>query len=101
MTIRTQTITAPNQIVVRNRLDVKQQIVDAVKVDPWVRVEVDLGTCAYIDSSGLAVLVTASRYQTRNTHHGLPLVLSNLTPDIATLFELTKLADLFDIKEAV
>ena len=57
---------------------------------------VDFANTAYIDSSGLGVLVSLSK---KIREQGGELVLASLNEDLRTLFELTKLDTLFRIAD--
>lgn len=59
-----------------------------------MKVVVNLNGVSYIDSSGLATLVEMLK-KTRS--YGGKLRLSNLAPKVRSLFEITKLEQLFDI----
>ena len=56
----------------------------------------DLGRVTYIDSAGLGALVDASKGV---REHGGAVRLVNLDKDLKTLFELTRLAELFRMDE--
>ena len=59
------------------------------------RVVVNLKSVTYVDSSGLATLVEILK---NIRQYGGKLKLSNLSPKIKSLFEITKLEKLFDIQ---
>jgi len=86
-------VTVDGQLVVTNRQEFKQAILDAV--ENGVRVVVaDFSTAGYIDSSGLGALVSLSR-RLRETGGDLRLV--GLNDDLRSLFELTRLDALFPL----
>jgi len=86
-------VTVNGQLVVTNRQEFKQAILDAV--EEGVRVVVaDFSTAGYIDSSGLGALVSLSR-RLRETGGDLRLV--GLNDDLRSLFELTRLDALFPL----
>jgi len=86
-------VTVDGQLVVTNRQEFKQAILDAV--EEGVRVVVaDFSTAGYIDSSGLGALVSLSR-RLRETGGDLRLV--GLNDDLRSLFELTRLDALFPL----
>ena len=60
-----------------------------------LKVAVNLSSVAYVDSSGLATLVEAHQ---KMKGSGGRLRLTNLTPKVRSLFEITKLEKLFDIQ---
>jgi len=63
-----------------------------VKKDP--KVVINLSKVTYVDSSGLATLVEILKNM---RSYGGKLKLTNLSPKIKSLFEITKLEKLFDI----
>lgn len=86
-------VTVEGQLVVTNRQEFKQSILDAV--EQGVRlVVVDFTSSGYIDSSGLGALVSLSR---RLREGGGDLRLVGLNEDLRTLFELTRLDALFPL----
>ena len=81
------------QLVVGNRQEFKQAILD--EVEQGVRlVIVDFSKSAYIDSSGLGALVSLGK---RLREAGGDLRLTGLNDDLRTLFELTRLDSLFPL----
>jgi anti-sigma B factor antagonist len=81
------------QLIVGNRQDLKQKILDAL--DGGARkFVIDFSKTGYIDSSGLGVLVSLSK---KIREQGGELRLAGLNDDLQTLFELTKLDTLFTI----
>ena len=62
---------------------------------PAKKVVIHLEKVTYVDSSGLATLVEILKNMRQ---YGGRLKLSNLSPKIKSLFEITKLDKLFDIK---
>ena len=82
-------------LVVGNRQALKQLVLDELARGER-SFRVDFGRTRYVDSSGLGVLVAMAKKvkQERGT-----LRLSNLDGDLRTLFELTKLATLFQYEE--
>ena len=86
-------VTVDGQLIVGNRQELKQQVIDAL--DGGARkFVVDFSKTGYIDSSGLGVLVSLSK---KIREHGGDLRLAGLNEDLQTLFELTKLDTLFAI----
>ncbi len=86
-------VTVDGQLIVGNREELKQQVIDAL--DGGARkFVVDFTRTGYIDSSGLGVLVSLSK---KIREHGGDLRLAGLNEDLQTLFELTKLDTLFAI----
>lgn len=86
-------VTVEGQLVVNNRQEFKQAILDAVEQGARVAV-VDFSGAGYIDSSGLGALVSLSR---RLRDAGGDLRLVGLNEDLRTLFELTRLDALFPL----
>ncbi len=81
------------QLVVSNRQEFKQAILDAVEEGARV-VVVDFSRSPYIDSSGLGALVSLGK---RLRELGGDLRLTGLNDDLRTLFELTRLDVLFPL----
>jgi anti-sigma B factor antagonist len=81
------------QLIVGNRHELKQKILDALESGEKKFV-VDFSRTGYIDSSGLGVLVSLSK---KIREAGGDLRLAGLNEDLHTLFELTKLDTLFAI----
>lgn len=86
-------VTVDGQLVVTNRQEFKQAILDAVEQGMKL-VVVDFTDSGYIDSSGLGALVSLSR---RLREAGGDLRLVGLNEDLRTLFELTRLDALFPL----
>ena len=84
------------QLIVGNRQELKQKILDALGTGERKFV-VNFSDTSYIDSSGLGVLVSLSKKI--REQEGV-LRLSNLNEDLRTLFELTKLDTLFEIADS-
>ncbi len=81
------------QLVVTNRQEFKQAILDAVEQGAKTIV-IDFTRAGYIDSSGLGALVSLSK---RVRDAGGDLRLVGLNDDLRTLFELTRLDALFPL----
>jgi anti-sigma B factor antagonist len=86
-------IDVKGQLIVGNRQELKQKILDELE-SGGRRFLVDFAGTGYIDSSGLGVLVSLSK---KIREQGGELRLANLNEDLRTLFELTKLDTLFHI----
>ena len=86
-------IDVEGQLIVGNRQELKQKILDELGTGERKFV-VNFSDTSYIDSSGLGVLVSLSKKI--REQEGV-LRLSNLNEDLRTLFELTKLDTLFEI----
>jgi anti-sigma B factor antagonist len=89
----TVVVTVNGQLVVTNRQEFKQAILDAAEQGARL-VVVDFSQAGYIDSSGLGALVSLSR---RLREAGGDLRLVGLNDDLRTLFELTRLDALFPL----
>ena len=86
-------IDVEGQLVVTNRQEFKQVVLDEVERGARSFV-VDFTRTAYIDSSGLGALVSLGK---RIREAGGDLRLSGLNEDLRTLFELTRLDALFPL----
>ncbi|MCU0650552.1 MAG: STAS domain-containing protein [Gemmatimonadaceae bacterium] len=86
-------VAVDGQLVVTNRQDFKQQVIE--RIDAGARkLVIDFAHAAYVDSSGLGVLVSLAK---RVREAGGQLRLSGLNEDLRVLFELTRLDSLFQI----
>jgi anti-sigma B factor antagonist len=85
------------QLIVGNRHDLKQKILDAMEAGDHKFV-IDFAQTGYIDSSGLGVLVSLAK---KVREQGGDLRLAGLNDDLRTLFELTKLDTLFTLVDSV
>lgn len=81
------------QLVVTNRQEFKQAILEAVEEGART-VVIDFTRSGYIDSSGLGALVSLSK---RVREAGGDVRLVGLNDDLRTLFELTRLDQLFPL----
>jgi anti-sigma B factor antagonist len=88
-------VTVEGQLIVANRQELKQVILDALEGGAR-RFVIDFSPTAYIDSSGLGALVSINK-KVRET--GGELRLAGLNEDLRALFELTKLDTLFQITD--
>lgn len=88
-------IEVEGQLIVGNRQELKQKVLDESEAGAR-KILVDFAKTAYIDSSGLGVLVSLAK---RQRELGGDLRLANLNDDLQTLFELTKLDTLFQIAD--
>ena len=88
-------IDVDGQLIVGNRQELKQRVLDEAEGGAR-RILIDFAKTAYIDSSGLGVLVSLAK---RLRELGGDLRLANLNDDLQTLFELTKLDSLFQISD--
>ncbi len=86
-------IDVEGQLVVTNRQEFKQVVLDEVERGARSFV-VDFTRSAYIDSSGLGALVSLGK---RIRESGGDLRLAGLNEDLRTLFELTRLDALFPL----
>ena len=88
-------INVEGQLIVGNRQELKQKILDALEAGDR-KFLIDFTRTGYIDSSGLGVLVSLSK---KVRDQGGDLRLAGLNEDLKTLFELTKLDTLFAISD--
>jgi anti-sigma B factor antagonist len=88
-------IDVDGQLIVGNRQELKQRVLDEAEGGAR-RILIDFAKTAYIDSSGLGVLVSLAK---RLRELGGDIRLANLNDDLQTLFELTKLDTLFQISD--
>lgn len=84
------------QLIVGNRQELKDEVLKSLDSDSR-KYLIDFRDTAYIDSSGLGVLVSLSK---KIREKGGEMRLSNLNEDLRTLFELTKLDTLFVIADS-
>ena len=89
-------IEVDGQLIVGNRQDLKQRVLDALEAGNR-KFLIDFSRTGYIDSSGLGVLVSLSK---KIRDEGGDLRLAGLNEDLKTLFELTKLDTLFAITDS-
>ncbi len=89
-------IAVDGQLVVGNRQEFKQLVLDQVEQGAR-RVLIDFTDTGYIDSSGLGALVSLGK---RIREHGGELRLAGLNEDLRTLFELTRLDTLFRLHDS-
>lgn len=89
-------IAVDGQLIVGNRQELKQTVLDALE-EGSRKFLIDFAGTGYIDSSGLGVLVSLSK---KIREHGGELRLANLNDDLRSLFELTKLDTLFQISKS-
>ena len=84
-------ISVVGQLVVGNRQEFKQAVLDEVELGAR-RILIDFTETGYVDSSGLGALVSLNK---RVREVGGELRLAALNEDMRTLFELTRLDTLF------
>ena len=82
---------ADGQLVVANRQELKQKVLEELEHGE-TKFVIDFSRTAYIDSSGIGALVTLVR---KVRAQGGDLRVSNLNEELTMLFELTKLDVLF------
>ena len=86
-------VSIEGRITVDNSPEMRDKLADALKPKP-AEVTVDLSGVTYIDISGLATLVEASRIAHQQGTH---LVLTGIQGQTRYLFEVSHLDQLFDI----
>jgi anti-sigma B factor antagonist len=87
------TVAVEGQLIVTNRQEFKQAILDEVELGARTIV-IDFSQSGYIDSSGLGALVSLSK---RVRDAGGDVRLTALNEDLRRLFELTRLDQLFPL----
>lgn len=87
-------VSVEGQLIVGNRQELKQTVLAELERGSR-RFVIDFTRTGYIDSSGLGILVSLSRSIGQERGE---LRLAALNDDLRTLFELTKLNTLFDIR---
>jgi len=83
------------QLIVGNRQELKQKVLDELERGEK-KFLIDFAQTGYIDSSGLGVLVSLSK---KIREQGGELRLANLNDELRTLFKLTKLDLLFQLRD--
>lgn len=86
-------IKLPTQLLVRNRQEFKQSVLDNVGLRHLI---VDGSDCGYIDACGLGALISVNK---KLHTKGCQMVLSGLNDDLTVLMELTKIDTLIPIAE--
>ena len=90
-------IEVAGQLIVGNRQELRQMVLAELAQGSRSFV-VDFALTGYIDSSGLGILVSLSK---KIREAGGRLQLASLNEDLRTLFELTKLYTLFEIRDSL
>ena len=83
----------PQRLVMENAPAVRKDLLHLIDTGHQQLV-LDLGEVAFVDSSGLSVLVSALKAANKNTGS---VVLLNLTNDVRALIELTRMHEVFQI----
>lgn len=86
----------PDQLLVGNRKEFRQKIVELFEAGAR-EVQLDLAGTGYIDAAGLGVLVGAQRAG-RTIHADNRIVFLRANDDLITLFQITHLDTLFEIR---
>lgn len=94
---RTVVLEVDGQLIVGNREGLKRMVLAALD-DGARRFVIDFARTAYIDSSGLGVLISLSKEVRRA---GGDLRLASLSEDLQNLFELTRLDTFFRISDSL
>jgi len=87
------TVAIEGRVTIDNSPDMRSRLADALKLKPG-ELAVDLSRVTYIDTSGLATLVEASRIAHQQ---GTRLVLTGIQGQTRYLFEVSHLDRLFDM----
>ena len=91
--IMQDTVAIEGRVTIDNSPDMRSRLADALKLKPG-ELAVDLSRVTYIDTSGLATLVEASRIAHQQ---GTRLVLTGIQGQTRYLFEVSHLDRLFDM----
>ena len=83
----------PQRLVMENAPAVRKDLLHLINTGHQQLV-LDLGEVAFVDSSGLSVLVSALKAANKNAGS---VVLLNLTNDVRALIELTRMHEVFQI----
>lgn len=83
----------PQRLVMANAPSVRKELLEMIANDQRHLV-LDLGEVAFVDSSGLSVLVSALKAAHKVSGS---VVLLNLTDDVRALIELTRMHEVFQI----
>ncbi len=83
----------PQRLVMENAPAVRKDLLHLIDTGHQQLV-LDLGEVAFVDSSGLSVLVSALKAANKNAGS---VVLLNLTNDVRALIELTRMHEVFQI----
>lgn len=90
-------LTDERHLVVANRQRLKQEI-----LDEWEKgalaVHVDFAACGYIDSSAIGALLSALNHGRRDYDVRCRIVLERVSEDLRNLFEMIKIAPLFEFQ---
>lgn len=92
----TALIEVRGQLVVSNRRELRQKILEALEKGAR-KFLIDFRETGYIDSSGVSVLV---HVWNRIQEQGGALWIANLNEDLRSLFELTRLDAVFEIADS-
>lgn len=84
------------QLIVGNRRELRQKVLEALEAGARKFV-IDFGETSYIDSSGVGVLVHLAK---KIGEQGGALRIANLSEDLRSLFELTRLDSVFQIADS-
>jgi anti-sigma B factor antagonist len=87
------TITMEGRVTIDNSNEVRERLAAALRLQPS-QLDVDLSRVTYIDLSGLATLLEATRIARGQNGR---LLLNGIQGQVAYLLEATHLAELFDI----
>lgn len=88
------TIAIPAKLDVSNTVEIKNQIRQAIEAEGCRKMIVDLAATTFIDSSGLAALI--SGLKTMRAQGG-KLVVANMGEQARTIFDLTRMDLVFTI----
>ena len=83
----------PQRLIMENSMAIRKDLLELIATGHRYLV-LDLGKVAFVDSSGLSVLVSALKAAHKTSGR---VVLLNLTDDVRALIELTRMHEVFQI----
>lgn len=86
-------VTLSGRLILKDAAEVRERL-RAIIENGQNRLLLDLGGLTFIDSSGCSVLISA--FKAMRARDGR-LALCNLTPEVQSLIELTRLTEIFEI----
>lgn len=92
--METHNIKMPVEFSIDQAASFREEVYPLVKTS-GVRVELDFSECTFIDSTGLGVLV--GMLKKSNENH-CRMILKHLNADVARVFKITRLEQVFDIQ---
>ncbi len=96
--MKIRTILTPPKLDISNTLEVREQIKQIIEQDDCLGLIVDLSDTTFIDSSGLATLISGLKLMRSKDGQ---LVLANMGAEARTIFDLTRMDLVFAIYPTV